>query len=154
MTTTDIGAKLSDAEHSQQLKRAVIASTVGTAIEWYDFFLYGVVTPLIFAKLYFPNDDPLVGTLQEQLGVPTVLMGFALPDDRMHAPNEKFHLPTFGRAIRTILWFLARVGRDDRATPAGGIAGMRSGFTDRRRPGRRHLQRRLQSLTSVPIRGI
>ena len=80
---------------------------------------------------------PLVGTLQEQLWVPTVLMGFALPDDRMHAPNEKFHLPTFGRAIRTILWFPARVGRDDRATPAGGVAGMRSGFTDRRRPGRR-----------------
>jgi acetylornithine deacetylase/succinyl-diaminopimelate desuccinylase-like protein len=53
---------------------------------------------------------PLVGTLQERLGIPTVLMGFALPDDRMHAPNEKFHLPTFGRAIETILWFLARVG--------------------------------------------
>ncbi len=54
---------------------------------------------------------PLVGTLQERLGIPTVLMGFALPDDRMHAPNEKFHLPTFGRAIETILWFFARVRR-------------------------------------------
>ncbi|HUK06247.1 MAG TPA: MFS transporter [Stellaceae bacterium] len=63
MATTDIGVKLSDAEHGQQLRRAVVASTVGTAIEWYDFFLYGVVTPLIFAKLFFPNDDPLVGTL-------------------------------------------------------------------------------------------
>ena len=64
MATTYAGATgLSEAEHSAQLKRAVIASTVGTAIEWYDFFLYGVVTPLIFAKLYFPNDDPLVGTL-------------------------------------------------------------------------------------------
>jgi len=63
MATTDIGVKLSDAEHGLQLRRAVVASTVGTAIEWYDFFLYGVVTPLIFAKLFFPNDDPLVGTL-------------------------------------------------------------------------------------------
>jgi acetylornithine deacetylase/succinyl-diaminopimelate desuccinylase-like protein len=54
-----------------------------------------------------------VGALQERLGIPTVLMGFALPDDRMHAPNEKFHLPTFDRAIETILWFLARVGEQE-----------------------------------------
>ncbi|HLJ64616.1 MAG TPA: MFS transporter [Stellaceae bacterium] len=54
---------LSDLEHSVQLRRAVIASTVGTAIEWYDFFLYGTVAALVFPKLYFPNDDPLVGTL-------------------------------------------------------------------------------------------
>ncbi len=51
-------------EHRRQLTRAVIASTVGTAIEWYDFFLYSTVTGLVFAKLYFPNSDPLVGTLQ------------------------------------------------------------------------------------------
>jgi MFS family permease len=47
-----------------QLTRAVIASTIGTSIEWYDFFLYSTVTGLVFAKLYFPNSDPLVGTLQ------------------------------------------------------------------------------------------
>jgi len=47
-----------------QLRRAVIASTVGTTIEWYDFFLYSTVTGLVFAKLYFPHSDPLVGTLQ------------------------------------------------------------------------------------------
>ena len=46
------------------LLRAVIASTVGTTIEWYDFFLYGIVTGLVFAKAFFPNSDPLVGTLQ------------------------------------------------------------------------------------------
>jgi MFS family permease len=56
-------APLSDHEHGIQLRRAVIASTVGTAIEWYDFFLYGVVTATVFAKLYFPNEDPLSGTL-------------------------------------------------------------------------------------------
>jgi MFS family permease len=55
---------LSGAEHSRLLRRAVIAATVGTTIEWYDFFLYSVVTGLIFAKLFFPNSDPLVGTLQ------------------------------------------------------------------------------------------
>ena len=41
MTTVDIAlAPLSEAEHQHQLRRAVVASTVGTAIEWYDFFLY------------------------------------------------------------------------------------------------------------------
>ena len=58
-----ITAPLSDAEHSRQLRRAVVASTIGTAIEWYDFFLYSVVTGLVFAKLFFPGDDPLTGTL-------------------------------------------------------------------------------------------
>src|ERR1700720_587297 len=56
-------APLSAAEHSAQLRKAVIASTVGTAIEWYDFFLYGTAAGLIFGKLYFPNEGPLTGTL-------------------------------------------------------------------------------------------
>ena len=47
-----------------QLRRAVVASTVGTIIEAYDFLLYVQVAPLVFAKLYFPSSDPLVGTLQ------------------------------------------------------------------------------------------
>jgi MFS family permease len=55
---------LSELEHRRQLRRAVIASTIGTTIEWYDFFIYGTVTGLVFAKLYFPGSDPLVGTLQ------------------------------------------------------------------------------------------
>jgi MFS family permease len=55
---------LSDAEHAAQLRRAVVASTVGTVIEAYDFLLYVLVAPLVFAKLYFPSSDPLVGTLQ------------------------------------------------------------------------------------------
>ena len=46
------------------LVKSIVASTVGTTIEWYDFFLYSTVTPLVFAKLFFPNSDPLVGTLQ------------------------------------------------------------------------------------------
>ena len=48
----------------RQLRRAIIASTVGTTIEWYDFFLYSTVTGLAFAQLYFPKSDPLIGSLQ------------------------------------------------------------------------------------------
>src|SRR5919205_914324 len=64
MTSATVRADLSDAEHSAQLRRAVIASTVGTVIEAYDFLLYVLVAPLVFAKLYFPASDPLTGTLQ------------------------------------------------------------------------------------------
>jgi MFS family permease len=65
MTTADITAGgISDTEHRQQLRRALIASTVGTTIEWYDFLLYGQVTGLVFGKLFFPKSDPLVGVLE------------------------------------------------------------------------------------------
>ena len=55
---------LSEAEHRIQLRRAIFAGTIGTAIEWYDFLLYGTVTGLVFARLYFPRSDPLIGTLE------------------------------------------------------------------------------------------
>jgi hypothetical protein len=65
MAATQSGAMpLSDEDARRQLRRAVIASTIGTTIEWYDFFLYSTVTGLVFAKLYFPESAPLVGTLQ------------------------------------------------------------------------------------------
>jgi metabolite-proton symporter len=54
---------LSESDHSAQLRKAVIASTIGTAIEWYDFFLYGTAAGLVFGKLYFPNEDALTATL-------------------------------------------------------------------------------------------
>src|ERR1051326_6013569 len=57
-------APLSTSEHDIQLRRAVIAPTVGTGIEWCDFFLYSTVTALVFAKLFFPHSDPWVGTLE------------------------------------------------------------------------------------------
>jgi metabolite-proton symporter len=63
-TIISAAAPMSDREHRVQLRRAIIASTVGTAIEWYDFFLYSIVTGLVFAKLFFPHSDPLVGTLE------------------------------------------------------------------------------------------
>jgi metabolite-proton symporter len=65
MTLSNVEAvPLTSSEHQVQLRRAVIASTIGTAIEWYDFFLYSIVTGLVFAKLFFPRSDPWVGTLQ------------------------------------------------------------------------------------------
>jgi metabolite-proton symporter len=64
MTISAEPAPLSTSNHDIQLRRAVIASTIGTAIEWYDFFLYSTVTGLVFAKLFFPHSDPWVGTLE------------------------------------------------------------------------------------------
>jgi metabolite-proton symporter len=65
MTLSNVDAvALTASQHQLQLRRAVIASTIGTAIEWYDFFLYSTVTGLVFAKLFFPHSDPWVGTLE------------------------------------------------------------------------------------------
>jgi MFS family permease len=64
MAVTHESGSINDAEHRRQLRRAVLAATIGTAIEWYDFFLYSTVTGLVFARLYFPRADPLVGTLE------------------------------------------------------------------------------------------
>jgi metabolite-proton symporter len=63
MATAATHGTLSASDHSAQLRKAVIASTIGTTIEWYDFFLYGTAAGLIFGKLYFPNQDPLTATL-------------------------------------------------------------------------------------------
>jgi len=49
---------------------------------------------------------PVVNLFQDVLGIPTALMGFALPDSHIHAPNERFHLPTFERGIATCRAFL------------------------------------------------
>lgn len=59
---------------------------------------------------------PIVNTFQRTLGIPTVLMGFALPDDRIHAPNEKFHLPNLQRGIVTCLSFLDELKKLSTAT--------------------------------------
>src|SRR5579885_1875943 len=67
VTSPAVGA-LSDIEHRAQLRRALIASTIGTTIEWYDFLLYGTVSALVFGPLFFPKSDPLVGVL-ESFGV-------------------------------------------------------------------------------------
>ena len=50
-------------ERRKQMMRAVVASTVGTSIEWYDYFLFGTMAALVFPHLFFPKSDPLTGTL-------------------------------------------------------------------------------------------
>jgi MFS family permease len=62
------------AEHSRQIRKAAFASTVGTTIEWYDYFLYGTAAALVFPKLFFPNASDYVGLL-ESFG--TYFVGFA-----------------------------------------------------------------------------
>src|SRR5579864_3372277 len=64
LASTDADAgRLSDAERQSALRRAVLASTIGTTIEWYDFLIYSTLTGLVFGKVFFPGDDPLTGTL-------------------------------------------------------------------------------------------
>jgi MFS family permease len=63
MAMTTAYGTLSASDHSDHLRKAVIAATIGTTIEWYDFFIYGTAAGLIFGKLYFPNQDALTATL-------------------------------------------------------------------------------------------
>jgi metabolite-proton symporter len=72
-TTTLDSAALSDADHSAQLRKAVVASTIGTTIEWYDFFIYGTAAGLVFGKQFFPEQDALTGVL---LAFGTYFVGF------------------------------------------------------------------------------
>ena len=55
------------------IRKVVISALVGATIEWYDFFLYGVVAGIVFSKLYFPGSDPVVSTL---LAYTTFAVGF------------------------------------------------------------------------------
>src|SRR5947209_8731634 len=55
------------ADHAKErraLVEAVVASTIGTTIEWYDFFLYGPAGALVFPHLFFPGDDPFAGQMK------------------------------------------------------------------------------------------
>jgi metabolite-proton symporter len=61
------------AARSPDLRKVIAASLVGTSLEWYDFFLYGSAAALVFNKLFFPDFDPLVGTL---LSFATFAVGF------------------------------------------------------------------------------
>src|ERR1700735_1919985 len=55
--------------------RVILAASVGSALEWYDFFLYGTAAALVFGDLFFPKSDPIVGTLLSFL---TFGVGFAV----------------------------------------------------------------------------
>jgi metabolite-proton symporter len=66
-------SNLNEAERKRQVKKAAIASVVGTSIEWYDFFLYGTMAALVFPKLFFPGSDPYIAVLQS---FATLFLGF------------------------------------------------------------------------------
>lgn len=52
-----------DAGQVESIRKVALASFIGTTIEWYDYFLFGTAAALVFNKLFFPNVDPLIGTL-------------------------------------------------------------------------------------------
>src|SRR5262245_24376129 len=56
-------------------RRATVAATIGTAIEWYDFYVYALASTLVFPQLFFPSSDPLAGTM---LALSTFLVGFVV----------------------------------------------------------------------------
>jgi len=62
------------AERGRQIRKAALASTVGTTIEWYDYFLYGTAAALVFPDVFFPNASHYVGTLES---FATYFVGFA-----------------------------------------------------------------------------
>ena len=62
-----------------QRRRAVLASTVGTTIEWYDFFLYGTAAALVFPQVFFPGQSPFAG----------VLLAFSHPVRRVRRPADR-----------------------------------------------------------------
>jgi metabolite-proton symporter len=59
--------------HASSVRRVIVASLVGTSLEWYDFFIYGTAAALVFNQIFFPSFDPLVGTL---LAFTTYAVGF------------------------------------------------------------------------------
>jgi MFS transporter, MHS family, shikimate and dehydroshikimate transport protein len=62
-TTSAPSTSTADAGGLRSIRPIILASFIGTTIEWYDFFLYGTAAALVFNRLFFPNVDPVVGTL-------------------------------------------------------------------------------------------
>jgi MFS transporter, MHS family, shikimate and dehydroshikimate transport protein len=64
MAQSAIAPPATEQERTKLAKRAAVASLVGTAVEWYDYFIFGTASALVFGELFFPNeDDPIIGTL-------------------------------------------------------------------------------------------
>src|SRR4051794_35744978 len=61
------------AQHPSSVKKVVLASFIGTTIEWYDFFLYGTASALVFNKIFFPDENPAKGTM---MAFATYAVGF------------------------------------------------------------------------------
>ena len=91
---------VSEAKSRSSLARVIMASLIGTTIEWYYFFLYGSAAALVFNKLFFPSFDPLVGTL---LAFATYAVGFVA------RPLGGIVFGHFGRK-RLLMWSLVMMG--------------------------------------------
>ena len=61
------------APSKQEIRKVVLASLLGATIEWYDFFLYGVVAGIVFNKLFFPTTDPFIGTILASVPLPSAI---------------------------------------------------------------------------------
>src|SRR5438093_12109190 len=78
-------------ERRKQMLRAVVASTVGTSIEWYDYFRFATMAALVFPTLFFPKSDPVTGTLNS-FGI--LFVGF------LARPIGAWFFGTYGDRIR------------------------------------------------------
>jgi acetylornithine deacetylase/succinyl-diaminopimelate desuccinylase-like protein len=54
---------------------------------------------------------PIVSEFDKHLKIPSVMMGFGLPDDNLHAPNEKFHIPNYYRGIESLVRFFEKLAQ-------------------------------------------
>ena len=63
MSLTETNVAGSQAAFGAAMRKVAFASAIGTIVEWYDFFIYATASALVFNKLFFPNFDPLIGSL-------------------------------------------------------------------------------------------
>ena len=54
---------------------------------------------------------PVVATFQKTLGIDSIMLGFGLPDDNLHSPNERFYLPNFYKGIETVIRYFVEIGK-------------------------------------------
>jgi hypothetical protein len=62
-TVEQVSIAESSTNHATEIKHIIASSVIGTAVEWYDFLIYGTATALVFNKLFFPLSDPALGTI-------------------------------------------------------------------------------------------
>jgi acetylornithine deacetylase/succinyl-diaminopimelate desuccinylase-like protein len=89
-------------------KPALVDRTHPTIVAAAHAYQRAFEAPVVFLRN--GGTVPVVNLIHDTLNIPVVLMGFGLPDDRIHGPNEKFHLPTFHKGIETSIRFLAELG--------------------------------------------